>query len=369
VKIALVLPGGVDRSGTERVIPCLLWLIERLARTDEVHVFALHQEARRGSWQLLGATVHNIGTRPRRAGALAALMAEHRRQPFDVVHGFWAAGPGAVAALFGKFVGIPALVSLPGGDLAALPAIGYGARLHWTGRTWTRLALTLATRVIVPSDWIGARAVEFDVAPIRIPFGVALDRWPVAEPHRRNPATPLRLVHVANLNPVKDQGTLLATLSALKARGLAFHLDVIGMDTLGGRIQRQAAELGMAEMISFHGFMPHADTRPWVEAADLMLVTSVHEAGPMVALEAAVAGVPTIGTRVGHLADWARQIDCTVQIGDAVALAAMVMRYAEDVGARLDLAHFQQAQAVAENADITTARTRALYLELAARRP
>jgi hypothetical protein len=28
VKIALVVPGGVDRSGSERVIPCLLWLIE-----------------------------------------------------------------------------------------------------------------------------------------------------------------------------------------------------------------------------------------------------------------------------------------------------------------------------------------------------
>ena len=28
MKIAIVTPGGVDRSGSDRVIPCLLWLIE-----------------------------------------------------------------------------------------------------------------------------------------------------------------------------------------------------------------------------------------------------------------------------------------------------------------------------------------------------
>jgi hypothetical protein len=47
MKVAIVTPGGVDRSGSERVIPCLLWLIERLVRAGiEVHVFALRQEPR-----------------------------------------------------------------------------------------------------------------------------------------------------------------------------------------------------------------------------------------------------------------------------------------------------------------------------------
>ena len=51
MKIAIVVPGGVDRSGTDKVIPCQLWLIERLAAgDDEVHVFALYQEPRPGRW-------------------------------------------------------------------------------------------------------------------------------------------------------------------------------------------------------------------------------------------------------------------------------------------------------------------------------
>jgi len=32
VKVAVVVPGGLDPSGTVRVIPALLWFLERIAR-------------------------------------------------------------------------------------------------------------------------------------------------------------------------------------------------------------------------------------------------------------------------------------------------------------------------------------------------
>ena len=75
MKLALVVPGGVDRGGEFRVIPALLALIERLACTHEVHVFALQQEAVAGRWELAGATVHNIGTGWTRLRAIAAVRA------------------------------------------------------------------------------------------------------------------------------------------------------------------------------------------------------------------------------------------------------------------------------------------------------
>jgi glycosyltransferase involved in cell wall biosynthesis len=366
MKVALVLPGGVDRSGTHRVIPCLLWLIERLARRDELHVFVLRQEAAPGRWPLLGATITNAGARPRRLRALTQLVREHRRGPFDVVHGFWAAGPGVVAAGFGRMAGIPSIVSLPGGDLAALGDIGYGAMLTWRGRAWTRFALAAATRVVVPSEWIAGQAAALGVEPLRIPFGVALDRWLPIPPRRREPDAPLRLVHVASLNRVKDQETLLLAVRALMGRRLPFRLEVIGADTLGGAVQRRAAELGLDGRVRFHGYLPHGEVRPWIEAADLMLVTSRHEAGPLVALEAAVAGVPTIGTAVGHLADWAPAAACVVPVGDAAALAAAIERHAADEEARLRLAVAAQARALAEDADDTAARIRALYEQVTA---
>ena len=40
MKTLLVIPGGVDASGTKAVIPALLWLIERLVSRHEVAVLA-----------------------------------------------------------------------------------------------------------------------------------------------------------------------------------------------------------------------------------------------------------------------------------------------------------------------------------------
>ncbi|HMF95060.1 MAG TPA: hypothetical protein VKE96_12230, partial [Vicinamibacterales bacterium] len=61
MRIALVVTGGVDQSARERVVPALLWLVERLARRHDVHVFALHYHRSPRSYALLGATVHDLG--------------------------------------------------------------------------------------------------------------------------------------------------------------------------------------------------------------------------------------------------------------------------------------------------------------------
>ena len=98
MKLAIVTPGGVDESGTERVIPAFLWLIERLARRHDVHVFALSQEPRPRDWPLLGATVHNVGTVGARRLRFHRLFArEHRVAPFDLVHALF--GGSALHAL------------------------------------------------------------------------------------------------------------------------------------------------------------------------------------------------------------------------------------------------------------------------------
>ncbi|HEU4884599.1 MAG TPA: hypothetical protein VFT45_20255, partial [Longimicrobium sp.] len=120
MKVAMILPGGVDRTGVERVIPSRLALIERVARVHELHVFALTQEPRPARWTLLGAQVHNAGRRPVRVTSLGQIVREHRRAPFDLIHGHWASC-GALAGVAGKLLRRPALVHLTGGDVAAIP--------------------------------------------------------------------------------------------------------------------------------------------------------------------------------------------------------------------------------------------------------
>jgi glycosyltransferase involved in cell wall biosynthesis len=363
MRIALVVPGGVDRSGTERVIPCILWLIEGLVRAEhDVQVFAMRQEARPGQWELLGARVHNIGGRFTVPRTVAALLRQHRRTPFDALHGFWLDSGGLAAAIAGKMIGVPAILTLAGGELEAIRDIGYGARLHWRGRLFTRIAATLASRVTAPSHDVCSHAAAHGIQAQYLPLGVALDRWPPSAPQTRDAAAPIRLLHVGSLNRVKDQHMLLRAARALADKGLGFQLTIIGEDTLNHAIQDFAGSLQLGELVHFAGFLPHAALRPWVERSDLLLVTSRHEAGPLVTLEAAVAGVPTVGTVVGNIADFAAEgAAMAVPVGDHAALAEAVAALARDEPHRLALADAAQRHALACNAERTVAEYCALY--------
>ena len=365
MKIAMLLPGGVDRSGTHRVIPCNLWLIERLAREHDLHVFAFRQEPRPARFELLGAQVHVVGARPRRLRALVAVIREHRRAPFDVLHALWAAPSGLVAAVAGRLLGRPVLLHLIGGDLECMPEIDFGLRSYARGRLWLRVALSGASDVLVSSRVMQQHAATLGIETARVPFGVALDRWPPAPPRRRDPGTPARLIHVGSLNRVKDQALLLDALRILLGQGVDCHLDMVGTDTLDGRIQRMAESLSLQENITFHGFLPHSELRPLVESADLLLLTSRHESGPLVVLEAAIAGVPTVGTAVGHLVDWAPDAAVTVPVGDSRALARETAAVLADEEHRLRLAEAAQMRTEVEDADWTAVQILGRYEDLA----
>lgn len=368
MKIALVVPGGVDRSGTDRVIPVLLWLIERLVRGgDEVHVFALRQEPSPAQWKLLGAAVHNAGKRPRRLRTLASLMREHRRSRFDVVHAFWAGAPAQAAALFGRLGNVPLVITLAGGDLAGLPDVSYGAQLTRRGRIAISAALSRASAIIAPSEWLAAQAGAQGWPTITIPFGVALDRWPPAAPRPRTGGAPVRLIHVASLNRVKDQTGLLDAIRLLADKRIGFRLDIFGEDTLNGAVQRHCSALGLDEIVRFHGFVPNAELRARFDNTDLLVMNSRHEAACMVMLEAATVGIPTIGTAVGYMADWAPDAAVAVPVGDPTALALAIAELAGNEPGRLRLARAAHARATTYEADKHARDIRRIYADVAVR--
>jgi glycosyltransferase involved in cell wall biosynthesis len=174
-----------------------------------------------------------------------------------------------------------------------------------------------------------------------------------------------RLIHIASLNRVKDQPTLLAALALLARKGIAFRMEVIGEDTLHGRIQGLAGELGLESCVRFHGFLTHRELLPLVRSADLLVMSSRHEAGPLALLEAAAVGVPTVGTAVGHIAEWSPDAALAVPVGDPAALAAAIGAVLADESLRLRLAREARARAIREDADATAAGFEALYARLA----
>jgi glycosyltransferase involved in cell wall biosynthesis len=367
MKIAIVVPGGMDRSGEYRVIPVFLALIARLARVHEVHVFVLHQEPLPATWPLLGATVHNIGEGWPRLRAIAAIRAEHRIAPFAIVHAIFSGSCSFIAVAAAAWLRLPSLVHIAGGELVALHGIGYGGRRRWKGRLREAVVLRATDAVTAASAPIVASLAALGIPARRIPLGVDVTAWPPLAPRRR--ATPrARLMHVASLNLVKDQTTLLRALAALRDAGVDFDMEIVGVDTLDGRMDRLVHELGLEDHVRFLGFRTQRELRPLMAAADLLVMSSMHEAGPLVLLEAAVAGVPTVGTAVGHIAEWSPSASLAVAVGDWVGLAAAIQQVLVDEALRGRLAAAAQRRALDEDADYTARSFEALYRELLARR-
>lgn len=363
MKLALVLPGGVDRGGEFRVIPAFLALIERLARKHEVHVFVLHQEPKPDRWELAGAHIHNIGDGWTRVRAIVAIRAEHRRSPFDLVQAIFSGSCSFIAVTAAKLLGLPSVVHIAGGELVALHEIGYGGRRKWKGRLREALILRGADAVTAASAPIIDSLHALGLEAARVPLGVDLHTWPPLAPRRRL-AKQARLIHVASINRVKDQSTLLRALAVLAREGLDFQLDFVGVDTLQGEMQALADQLGLQQHIRFLGFKTQRELRPLMEAADLLVMSSMHEAGPLVLLEAAVMGVPAVGTAVGHLAEWPSSAALAVPVGDWTGLTDAIRRVLADEELRLRLAAEAQRRALQEDADCTARMFEALYRRL-----
>jgi len=99
------------------------------------------------------------------------------------------------------------------------------------------------------------------------------------------------------------------------------QLDVIGEDTPDGSIGRLAAALGLTEQVRFHGFLAQDEIVPFYQRTHLYVQSSLFENMPATVLEAAAAGVPTVGTAVGLVAEPAPSAALAVPVGDEQALA------------------------------------------------
>jgi glycosyltransferase involved in cell wall biosynthesis len=364
MRIALVVPGGVDRSGEYRVIPALLALIERLSHHHDVQVIALTQEPQAAEWDLAGAHIHNIGVHRTGLRALLTIYKMHRRSPFDLVQAIWCGSAGLVAAIMGKVLGIPSLIHVAGGELVSLPEIGYGGAQTRKGSLREALVLRQVSAVTAASTPVIDALAKLRITAHRIPLGVDLAAWPPRHPVRRDASRPARLIHIASLNRVKDQSTLLRALAVLMKSGTRFEMNIVGEDTLHGEIQALCAQLNLSNVVRFRGFRTQRQLRPLVEAADLLVLSSRHETGPLVALEAAVAGVPTVGTQVGHVTEWAPLAAASVAVGDWAGLAAAIRRLLEDEDLRMSIAHEAFRRAMREDADYTAQRFGSLYAQL-----
>ena len=368
MKIGFIVPGGVDRTGTHRVVPHLVERLRRLSANHEVHVFALRQEPRPGRWTLEGAVIHNVGAQPRRLRCLSQIAAEHRRGPFDVLHAMFLVPQGVVAGIAGRLLRVPVVAEAPGGDFVSLPEISFGGFHSWRGGMWVRWAAAMASRVLVPSEFV-RRAAEGRGVPAEVmPWGTGAEIWSPVAPVRRNESGPLRVLWVGSINAVKDPWTMLDVSERLLNSDVDVVIDVLGEDTLAGRVHDAARTRGLGGRVRFLGYLPQQELRQRMLNAHVLLSTSRFEAGPRVVLEAAATGIPTVGTSVGYLTELAPHGAIATGIGDAAALAEGLQSLSRDEAARVAMSEVAQRWAAVRDCDAVTERLETLYREVA-RRP
>jgi glycosyltransferase involved in cell wall biosynthesis len=373
--IGLVVPGGVDPSGRERVVPVLLWLIERLARRHDVHVFVVDYFARPCTYRLAGATVHDLGRVTSAIGlrrfAIARRLERALREhgPFDVLHAYWGVPAGIATARVARRLGVPAVVTLTGGELVALDDIAYGSQRRWIDRRAIDRTIRDAAAVTVPTDYMARQPALAGIRPEIIPTGVDLAAFRSVE---RPEGPPWRLVRVASISRVKDYPTLLHAIRQILDGASEFHdihLDIVGEDTLGGSMQALAARLGLDRHVTFHGFQPSDRLPPFYGRAHLNVVSSRHEASNVTMVEAACMELPTVGSAVGHVADWHPARAVAVAPDDPPALAGAIVDLLGDRDRRLRLGRAARAWAVDHDADWTAAEFERLYARVVTPRP
>jgi glycosyltransferase involved in cell wall biosynthesis len=127
----------------------------------------------------------------------------------------------------------------------------------------------------------------------------AIDRFLQLEP--ATPATPCRIVCVANLHALKRLGDLVAAVARLRADVPGVCVRFVGADRTGegDRLRARAAELGVEDACEIAGF--HADVTDDLSASRVFALPSGCEGVPTAMLEAMAAARPVVVTDVGHI--------------------------------------------------------------------
>lgn len=113
---------------------------------------------------------------------------------------------------------------------------------------------------------------------------------------------------LGRITPEKGLAWLLQSLSQIK---VPYHMDIAGSgnQVQEEKIHRLADNLGLAEQITFHGWVQEAKAIKLIKQARALIFPSVwHEPAGFVSLEAAAAGRAVIASRVGGIPEYAEYL-------------------------------------------------------------
>ncbi|HEY5320950.1 MAG TPA: glycosyltransferase [Galbitalea sp.] len=228
---------------------------------------------------------------------LAALL---RRERVEIVHG-WLSLANVFARTAGTLARVPVRIAAEGGAVTTRDP-----RRARRDAVLERTLAPLTDAYIANSSAVAASLREKGVPTWKIeviPNGVEIREALSDEERVRlraalggSPGVQL-IGMVARLDAgFKDHQTFLAALAALVAEGRPVHGAIVGDgDALGGLVSR-AEELGLADRVTFTGYIPNAPRA--IAALDVSVLLTSSEGFSNVLLESMAAGVPILATAI-----------------------------------------------------------------------
>ena len=270
-----------------------------------------------------------------------------RRREFGVLHAhFGTAAPHALP--FRLRYGLPLIVTFHGFDAGVLER-----RLRWGRWRYRALAPVLfryVTRFLAASEELASILVEAGAPAERVRVwrvGIEVPETTVAPRPRPN------VLMVGRFVEKKGFGFGLEAFARVASRHPNARLDVVGEGPLAAELERAAAELGIADRVTFHGPLPHARVLELMGRSLVLLAPSVttrrgdRESGLVVVKEAAARSVPAVASEHGGIPEIVRdgETGFLVPERDIGALAERLERFLDDASVR-------QAMGAAARADM-----------------
>lgn len=157
---------------------------------------------------------------------------------------------------------------------------------------------------------------------------------------------PLALA-VGRLIEQKDHATLLRAFARVREAHPAARLAILGSGPLEAETRALTEELGLAEAVILPG---RTEIRDWLDRADVFVHTSRWEGFGIVLLEAMLAGLPIVATRVSAIPEIVAdgETGALVEPGDVEGVARELAALLADPGMRRALGDAGRRRAHAE---------------------
>jgi len=142
------------------------------------------------------------------------------------------------------------------------------------------------------------------------------------------------ILSIARHIPVKRLDILIKTAKILKEKALENFVVIIGgKGTLTDHLKELAKELNVNDVVKFVGWLSKDRLPLYYRAADVFVITSEYESGPLTILEAGIRGLPLVvsDTPSGFIMLARNEVDCIkFKPGDPEDFANKIMLLASD---------------------------------------